>query len=234
MSAWPEAVYILKEIEKQLGLTDRVVRLENRLYVFAKKKASTWEPDLTKTYNFSEDSVWFIETDDINSNGIYAASVYINDNGTKKWSDPIYFSINGDKVSFTPSDPAGVLKDVTNVEDALNTLAARGGGGGGGGTADALKTEDIIVSNWSTTTTTYTGDNSQYYYANVTVVDTEGYGDHPAISLAATGTNNLPTPQEVEAFNKISYVLVNDTNKRQLTFLAKERITINLTVSVKL
>lgn len=58
-----------------MGLTDRIVRLENRLYVFAKQKSGVREPDLEKTYDFSSDSVWFVE-DAADASIISAVSVY--------------------------------------------------------------------------------------------------------------------------------------------------------------
>ena len=230
MSAWAQAAYIIKQIETQLGLTDRVVRLENRLYVFAQPKStSIWEPDLTGTYTFSEDSVWFVESDEQDENNnykVYAMSVYQTINNVSGWSDPIYFTANADQVIFEPSDSEGILASITNVEDALNTLAANTSGG----TADALKSETASVSNWSVSpVTTYSDDSTAYYYATITLQDT--YGDHPTISLVASGTNKLPTQAQINAFNNIDYILVDNN---QLTFLSKKEITTSFTVCVKL
>ena len=121
MSAWPEAVYIIREIQNSLNLTQRVLKLENRLYVFAPQKENETgilEPDLEEEYNFSNDSVWFVERQN-NNNQIFAASVYSE---TQGWSSFIYLSPESGEVHFVPSEEAGVLTAIDNVQDALNTL----------------------------------------------------------------------------------------------------------------
>lgn len=120
MSAWPEAVYIIKQIQNALNLNQRVLKLQNRLFVFAAVKSSAvLEPDLEDEYNFSNDSIWFVQKSDDNSK-IYAVSVYSE---TQGWSSLIYLSPNGNQIDFTPSTGTGILANVDNVEDALNILA---------------------------------------------------------------------------------------------------------------
>lgn len=120
MSAWPEAVYIIKQIQNALGLNQRVLKLENRLFVFAPAKSSTViEPDLIEEYDFSNDSVWFVENRN-NSSKIYAVSVYSE---TQGWSSLIHLSPDSGAIDFTPATGSGILANVDNVEDALNTLA---------------------------------------------------------------------------------------------------------------
>lgn len=121
MSAWPEAVYIIRQIQNALNLNQRVLRLQNRLFVFAPAAAGqTFQPDLNEEYDFSDDSIWFIEKAD-DANKVYAISVYSEAQG---WSSAIYLSPDTSQIDFTPASATGVFANVDNVEDALNALAA--------------------------------------------------------------------------------------------------------------
>ena len=113
MSAWPEAVYVIKQIQNALNL--------NRLFVFAPIDVSAAQlaPALEDEYDFSNDSIWFVQKSD-DRNKIYAVSVYSE---TQGWSSLIYLSPNGNQIDFTPTTGSGILSNVDNVEDALNTLA---------------------------------------------------------------------------------------------------------------
>lgn len=126
MSAWPEAVYIIKQISNQLNLNDRVLELENRLVVFAKKDSTKTKltPILEDNYTFSNGSLWFVEKDE-DANQIYALSVYSEDQG---WSSFDYFSPDVDNISFTPSSSATILSGIDNIGDAINTVAEAVGG----------------------------------------------------------------------------------------------------------
>lgn len=120
MSAWPEAVYVIKQIQNALNLNQRVLKLQNRLFVFAPiASGQTLQPDLEDEYDFSNDSIWFVQKSD-DRNKIYAVSVYSE---TQGWSSLIYLSPNGNQIDFTPTTGSGILSNVDNVEDALNTLA---------------------------------------------------------------------------------------------------------------
>lgn len=121
MSAWPEAVYIIRQIQNALNLNQRVLRLQNRLFVFAPAASGqVFKPDLNEEYDFSDDSIWFIEKAD-DANKIYAISVYSEAQG---WSSAIYLSPDTSQIDFTPASATGVFANVDNVEDALNALAA--------------------------------------------------------------------------------------------------------------
>lgn len=126
MSAWPEAVYIIKQISNQLNLNDRVLELENRLVVFAKKDSTKTKltPILEDNYTFSNGSLWFVEKDE-DADQIYALSVYSEDQG---WSSFDYFSPDVDNISFTPSSSATILSGIDNIGDAINTVAEAVGG----------------------------------------------------------------------------------------------------------
>lgn len=120
MSAWPEAVYVIKQIQNALNLNQRVLKLQNRLFVFAPiASGQTLQPDLEDEYDFSNDSIWFVQKGD-DRNKIYAVSVYSE---TQGWSSLIYLSPNSNQIDFTPTTGSGILSNVDNVEDALNTLA---------------------------------------------------------------------------------------------------------------
>lgn len=120
MSAWPEAVYVIKQIQNALNLNQRVLKLQNRLFVFAPiASGQTLQPDLEDEYDFSNDSIWFVQKSN-DRNKIYAVSVYSE---TQGWSSLIYLSPNGNQIDFTPTTGSGILSNVDNVEDALNTLA---------------------------------------------------------------------------------------------------------------
>lgn len=121
MSAWPEAVYIIKQISKLLNLDKRVLKLQNKLYVFAKQttKEGAIVPDLEEEYDFSNDSVWFVQKAD-DANKIFAVSVFSE---TLGWSSFIYLSPDVGEIDFTPNTQTGILANVDNVEDAINILA---------------------------------------------------------------------------------------------------------------
>ena len=120
MSAWPEAVYIIRQIQNALNLNQRVLKLQNRLFVFAPvASGQNLHPDLEDEYDFSNDSIWFVQKSD-DRNKIYAVSVYSE---TQGWSSLIYLSPNGNQIDFTPTTGSGILSNVDNVEDALNILA---------------------------------------------------------------------------------------------------------------
>ena len=128
MSAWPEAIYIINEIQSSLGLTQRIVNLQNRLYVFAPPASGQpFRPDLSGSYDFSDDSVWFIEKSNDN-NQVYAISVYSEENG---WSSATSLSATANHVDFTTSSASSIFTGVDNVKDALDALAAAVGQGGG-------------------------------------------------------------------------------------------------------
>lgn len=146
MSAWPEAVYIINEIQSALGLTQRIVNLQNRLYVFAPPAGgATFQPDLSGSYDFSDDSVWFVQKTDDN-NQIYAVSVYSEEQG---WSSATSLSALAEHVDFTTSSTSEIFTGVNNVKDALDALAAAVEEGGGGSTPiqiiDASTTDKGIV-----------------------------------------------------------------------------------------
>lgn len=126
MSAWPEAVYIIKQISNQFNLNDRVLELENRLVVFAKKDSTKTKltPVLEDDYTFSNGSLWFVEKDE-DADQIYALSVYSEDQG---WSSFDYFSPDVDNISFTPSSSATILAGIDNIGDAINAVANAVGG----------------------------------------------------------------------------------------------------------
>ena len=129
MSAWPEAIYIINEIQSALGLTQRIINLQNRLCVFAPPAGGqTFRPDLEESYDFSSDSVWFVEKSNDN-NQIYAVSVYSEENG---WSSATYLSAIADHVDFTTDSTSEIFTGIDNVKDALDALAAAVGEGGGG------------------------------------------------------------------------------------------------------
>ena len=126
MSAWPEAVYIIKQISNQLNLNNRVLELENKLVVFAKKDSTKQKltPILDDSYDFSNGSLWFVEKDE-DANQIYALSVYSESQG---WSSFDYFSPDVDNISFTPSSSATILAGIDNIGDAINAVANAVGG----------------------------------------------------------------------------------------------------------
>lgn len=121
MSAWPEAVYIIKQISKLLSLDKRVLKLQNKLYVFAQPvtKEGVVVPDLEEEYDFSNGSIWFVQQDN-DADKIVAVSVFSE---TLGWSSFIYFSLDVGQISFTPATSGGVLDNIDNVEDAINALA---------------------------------------------------------------------------------------------------------------
>lgn len=139
MSAWPEAVYIIRQIQNALNLNQRVLRLQNRLFVFAPAASGqTFQPDLNEEYDFSDDSIWFIEKAD-DANKVYAVSVYSEEQG---WSSAIYLSPDTSQIDFTPASATGVFANVDNVEEALNALGAALGNIS---ISDATKTSKGIV-----------------------------------------------------------------------------------------
>lgn len=121
MSAWPEAVYIIRQIQNALSLNQRVLKLQNRLFVFAPAASGqVFQPDLEEEYAFSDDSIWFIEKAN-DPDKVYAVSVYSEEQG---WSSAIYLSPDTSQIDFTPASATGVFANIDNVEDALNALAA--------------------------------------------------------------------------------------------------------------
>ena len=68
MSAWPQAVWIVREIQNQFNLNQRVLYLENRYYIFAPVSSvldsqGKKQPELPEEYQdikFSDDSIWFV------------------------------------------------------------------------------------------------------------------------------------------------------------------------------
>ena len=290
MSAWPEAVYIIRQIQNALSLNQRVLKLQNRLFVFAPAaEGQVFKPDLEEDYAFSDDSIWFIEKAD-DPNKVYAVSVYSE---TQGWSSAIYLSPDTSQLDFTPASATGVFANIDNVEDALNALGAavadvhiidasksdkgivkigdninvrngeisvplatagtniaqgplgvmrlyREPGSNADGTMtqaaitaaigqNAAASENVLVTNWSeTATSTIAGSN--FYYYSTEVYLTTSYGEHPTISVAATSPYEVPTPAEIEAFNRIDFITV-DSN--QLGLYAKIKPSIDFTINVK-
>lgn len=288
MSAWPEAVYIIKQISKLLNLDKRVLKLQNKLYVFAKQttKEGAIVPDLEEEYDFSNDSVWFVQKTD-NPDKIFAVSVFSE---TLGWSSFIYLSPNVGEIDFTPTTQTGVLANVNNVDDAIKALAsavdnvqisdatksskgivqvgdninvsagtisvplgsastagvvklynnATGSNTDGTMTQAAIKaaigqnaasSENAIIplSGWSSTTVSLSGSDRGYYTNTINLTTT--YGDHPTISLVATSPFEVPTREEIEAFNNIKFVMVNGNT---CTLYAKFIPDGNLTINVKI
>ena len=64
MSAWPEAVYTVKQIEGYLDLYNRVDELKNRLCIIDEKKSQDEEiPAHYTNTKFAENSLWLIKGD---------------------------------------------------------------------------------------------------------------------------------------------------------------------------
>lgn len=62
MSAWSEAVYVIKELQKSLGLSEDIAKLENRKNIIAKAQGSSFIPE--GSYGvLEEDSFWMIMED---------------------------------------------------------------------------------------------------------------------------------------------------------------------------
>lgn len=287
MSAWPEAVYIIKQIQNTFNLNTRVLKLENKLCVFAAidREAAQLQPDLDDEYNFTNGSIWFVE-DDLNANNIIAISNYSEVSG---WSTLSYFRTEADQVPFQPTSE--LLENITNVEDAINEIAnqieniqinnatrttsgvvqignninvtAEGvisvptatqeaagvtkiyntTGNNIDGTmtqaaisaavaaeSSAQKAESfsIPVSEWSSSTVTLTGANGNYYTYNKTGL-TYSYSC-PAISLIASGSNQVPTKGQITDFNNINYAIVNGNT---CTFYSQTVPTNALTVYIQ-
>ena len=82
MSAWPEAYYVINQISNQFNLSNRVIRLEGKIFVFAPQKSGAREPDITVSgVTFREGSLWFVEKPNTENNQIYALSVYSEQTG---------------------------------------------------------------------------------------------------------------------------------------------------------
>lgn len=65
MSAWPEAIYVIQELQKSLHLQEQMEDIAGRVSVIANMKSGRRVPDVD--YNdFSENSLWLI-TDGGNS-----------------------------------------------------------------------------------------------------------------------------------------------------------------------
>lgn len=62
MSAWSEAVYIIRELQKSLGLSEDIAKLENRKNIIAKSQNNDLIPE--GSYGtLEEDSFWMIMED---------------------------------------------------------------------------------------------------------------------------------------------------------------------------
>lgn len=122
MSAWPEAVYIIRQIQNSLSLNQRVVRLQNRLFVFAPVVTGqqSFIPDLQESYEFSDDSIWFIQKTGDPSK-IQAISVYSQESG---WSSPAFLSPDPEQIDYTPISSEGVFANVDTIKEALDALGS--------------------------------------------------------------------------------------------------------------
>lgn len=62
MSAWSEAVYVIRELQKSLGLSEDIAKLENRKNIIAKSQNNSFVPE--GSYGtLEEDSFWMIMED---------------------------------------------------------------------------------------------------------------------------------------------------------------------------
>ena len=122
MSAWPEAYYVINQISNQFNLSNRVIRLEGKIFVFAPQKSGAREPDITVSgVTFREGSLWFVEKPNTENNQIYALSVYSEQTGHVGWSDFHILSVDVNNIAFTPT--SDVLVGITDIGTAINYLA---------------------------------------------------------------------------------------------------------------
>lgn len=122
MSAWPEAYYVINQISNQFNLSNRVIRLEGKIFVFAPQKSGTREPDITVSgVTYREGSLWFVEKPNTENNQIYALSVYSEQTGHVGWSDFHILSVDVNNIAFTPT--SDVLEGITDIGAAINYLA---------------------------------------------------------------------------------------------------------------
>lgn len=126
------------------------------------------------------------------------------------------------------SSVAGVVRMYNttgpNTDGTMTQAAIRAAIGTG-----PAKSEDVQVSGWSTNTIMVSGRDEEFYYVDITL--TSSYGDHPAIAVAATSPHEVPTKDEVNAFNKVDFVIVNGSSLR---FYSTQRIDTAFTVNIKL
>ena len=127
MSAWPEAYYIINQLSNQFDLSNRVLRLEKRIIVFAKTKTGVREPDLTDItvpgITFTEGSLWFVEKEG-ESKQIYALSIYSEQTDPGSWSDFHILSVDINNISFTPDPNISILNNITDIGAAINKIAS--------------------------------------------------------------------------------------------------------------
>lgn len=110
--------------------------------------------------------------------------------------------------------------DDTNVGELLNTLA--------------WTTINLSVNNWSDTTVSNLGDGRAYYTYEVPL--NHIYVDVPIIDRATSGTNEIQTEEEAEAFNLLcpnDGWVVADTETMKLTFYVITKPTISFNVRVQ-
>ena len=60
MSAWSEAVYVIRELQKSLGLSEDIAKLENRKNIIAKSQGNPFMP-MGSYGTLEEGSFWMIE-----------------------------------------------------------------------------------------------------------------------------------------------------------------------------
>ena len=63
MSAWSEAVWIIKQLHSELDIDKKINLIKNKYLVAAKKKEDSWSPDVpefTENNPPSNGSLWFI------------------------------------------------------------------------------------------------------------------------------------------------------------------------------
>ena len=234
MSAWPQAVWIIREIQKQFNLNERVLFLENRYYIFASPSSTLdskgrKQPALPQEYDdvhFSDDSMWFIGQNVV-ANGemtrnITGISLYHVEHDSQTgeiidqgWSDPLNFTIDGSTIVFTPDDTT-FFGDITDVGVALNFLASKMTQMG----AFTQNQYNIPENGWQPSGGAY------QYIMQSNEYDNYDFGENPTISLG-----NTYTAEDIKNFNFIDYVNVNTTN-RTYTFHAISKPTNQLVLKI--
>lgn len=239
MSAWPQAVWIIREIQKQFNLNERVLFLENRYYIFAPPVAeNVREPLLPQEYQdvqFSDDSIWFVGQTESNENqitdrNVYAISLYHTERDSETgeiiqqgWSDFINFSVDSDSLLYQTSDQTSILygDDINTIEDALNTLASAYQTIASQTNVFEQQECTLNTSDWiSVGSSLITG-----YTCSKTIQ--HDFGENPTISLKNVGNTSTKV-----SYGYIDYVQVDDNNHFNYTFHAIQLPTTNITVLI--
>lgn len=234
MSAWPQAVWIVKEIQNQFNLNQRVLYLENKYYIFAAQSPTLDDkgrkkPNLGPEYdniNFSDDSIWFVGSNEIDGNqitkrNVYAISLYHTENGEGYWSDFLNLSVDSNTLQFNPEHPEDpIWRNAQSFEDALEALAAAINSAQGAITSGTIALPAGVSENdpnWVATSNGYT----------CTIMTDTNYGANPTISLL--NDNNI---NQKRNFEYIDYVTINGSNYNEYVFHAIVKPTVALSLIV--